>query len=226
MFDNVTEVQNAPEVKQEAQPAPQESSKEQNLRYLRERAEAAERRAAELENQQKQREQAPQEDYGVNDDDYVEGKHLKKYVNSLKKEVTETRRALEEMSSKAMVNTAHLQLKSEYNDFDHVVSQDNLDKLARHKPSLYRSIMANQDIYDRGSTAYEMIRSAGFYDKEADDMNKRIEQNKSKPKSAATIAPQVSDSPLSGISEYDRRVLTKDRLKQLRESLDEAKKMR
>ena len=95
-----------------AQPAQQnvaqDSQKEANMRILRERAESAERRALELERmvqmnmsqnqQQSNKMQIADEDddFDLSDDTYIEGKHLKKYVRSLKQELKNTKKQFEE----------------------------------------------------------------------------------------------------------------------------------
>lgn len=212
----------------------QETQKEQNLRILRERAENAERRAAEMEqylrsSQQPQQQQVPEEDndeLDIKDDDFIEGKHLKKYVKSLKKELKEAKKQFVDYNQQTALATAEVRLKSQFNDFDNVVTKDNLEKLAATKPALYRTIMANQDIYDRGYVAYEMIKSANIGAEDYSKQEKRIEENRNKPRSASTAAPQTSDNPLTRVGDYDRRVLTEERKEQLRRQVEEAKRNR
>ena len=209
-----------------------QEAKEKSLRDLRERAEAAERRARDLEQyvqQQQQPRQVRQEededDIEIKDDDFIEGKHFKKYVKNLKKELINTKKQIAEFNQQTAVSTAEVRLKSQFNDFDSVVTKDNLERLATAKPSLYRTIMANQDIYDRGYVAYEMIKNAGFAE-DYSQQDQRIEQNKAKPRSSSTAAPQASESPLSRAGDYDRRVLTEERKEQLRRQVEEAKRNR
>ena len=80
-----------PQPEQTPQQVKQETEKEQNMRYFRERAEMAERRAQELEQlvRQNMNQNAPttkiqleEDPLDIQDDTYIEGKHLKKYVNS------------------------------------------------------------------------------------------------------------------------------------------------
>lgn len=215
---------------QEAQ-ATQETQKESNFRILRERAEAAERRSQELERMIHLNQQQPQpkveedDDMDINDDTYIEGKQLKKYVKKLKQELKETKKTFEEQNQRNAITQAEIRLKSQFTDFDAVVTKDNLSKLADQKPALYRSIMANQDIYDRGYTAYEMLRNSGYINEYA-QTDKRLEDNRSKPRSAANANPQTGETPLARVGDYDRRVLTEDRKDQLRRQVEEAKKNR
>ena len=218
------------------QPKQTESQKEYNFRALRERAEAVERRNAELErllqmnmsqNQQSTKMQIEEDDdFDVSDDSYIEGKQFKKYVNNLKKELKKTKQQFEEYSAASSLTNAEIRLKSQFNDFDLVVSADNLSKLKDQKPALYRSIMANQDIYDRGYTAYELIKSAGLSGSEYAEQDRKLEENRSKPRAVANANPQSGDTPLARIGDYDRRILSEERKEQLRRQVEEAKRNR
>lgn len=211
------------------QAAAQESQKDANLRILRERAEAAERRNQELERmvhmnmsqQQPTKMQLaePDEDFGMSDDAYVEGKDLKKYVKTLKQEIKSTRQKFEDYHNQ----TVEIRLKSQFNDFDSVVSAENLQKLAQQKPSLHRTIYANNDLYDRGYAAYELIKSSGILSDQYQSLDKKVEENRSKPRSAANVAPQTGDTPLARVGDYDRRILSEERKDQLRRQVEQAK---
>lgn len=214
----------------------QESQKEANLRILRERAEAAERRSLELErmiqmnmsnNQQSNKmqiEAADDDDFDLGDDNYVEGKHLKKYVKNLKQELKNTKKQFEEYNQQTALTNAEMRLKSQFSDFDSVVTTENLQKLSQQKPSLHRTIYANTDIYDRGYAAYEMIKNSGLVSDQYQALDKRVEENKSKPRSAANASPQSGDTPLTRIGDYDRRILTDADKDRLRRQVEEAKR--
>ena len=212
----------------------QESQKENNMRILRERAEAAERRSLELErmvqmNMSQQQGQKIQiddsdDDFDLSDDTYIEGKHLKKYVKNLKQELRNTKKQFEEYNQQNAVSNAEMRLKSQFNDFDSVVTKENLDKLASQKPSLYRSILSNPDLYDKGYTAYEFIKNSDILSGQYQEIDRKVEENRSKPRSAANVAPQSGDTPLARVGDYDRRILTEERKDQLRRQVEEAKR--
>lgn len=214
----------------------QESQKETSMRILRERAEAAERRSQELErmiqmnmSQQQNNKivvENDDDDFGVSDDTYIEGKHLKKYVKNLKQELKNTQRQFEEYNQQNALTQAEMRLKNQFNDFDAVVNKENLEKLQQQKPALYRTILANADIYDKGYTAYELIKNSGIISDQYQELDRKVEENKSKPRSAANASPQSSDTPLTRVGDYDRRVLTEDRKDQLRRQVEEAKRNR
>ena len=211
------------------------SQKEANMRILRERAEAAERRSLELERmvqmnmsqQQTSKIQIDEDDdFDLSDDTYIEGKHLKKYVKSLKQELKNTKKQFEEYNQQNAMTNAEIRLKNQFSDFDSVVTKENLEKLNHQKPALSRTIYANTDIYDRGYTAYELIKNSGILSDQYHDIDRKVEDNRSKPRSAANASPQSGDTPLTRVGDYDRRFLTEDRKDQLRRQVEEAKRNR
>ncbi len=223
-------------VSEKPQDTPQESPKDTSMRILRERAEAAERRSLELErmvqmnmSQQSQNNNKMQvvddeDDFDLNDDTYIEGKHLKKYVKSLKQELKNTKKQFEEYNQQNSMHQAEMRLKTQFNDFESVVSKENLERLQQQKPALYRTILANSDIYDKGYVAYELIKNSGILTDHYQELDKRVEENRSKPRSAANASPQSSETPLARVGDYDRRILTEDRKDQLRRQVEEAKR--
>ena len=212
-----------------------ESNKEYNMRMMRERLEAAERRSLELErmiqqnmnqNQPSQKIELIDEYDGsdLEDDSFAEGKHLKKTVKSVNAKINE----LKKLHQQTQVQQIELQLRSAFSDFDKVVSAENLEKLKQNKPFLYKSIISNPDLYEKGQAAYDIIKNSTFYaDKNKyEDVDKRIEQNKNKPRSIANVSPQTSDTPLAKIGDYDRRILTEERKAEIRRQVEEAKRNR
>ena len=206
-------------------------SKQASIRVLRERADAAERRNRELEsmiqqNMSQQKANKMQiddsDDFDMGDDTYVEGKHLKKYVKTLKQELKNQRQQFEEFNQKNSIAQAEMRLKSQFNDFDSIVSRENLEKLSMKKPELYRTIISHPDLYDKGHAAYEMIKNSGILTNQYEDIDRRVEENKLKPRSASNVAPQSGDTPLSRTGDYDRRILTEERKAFLRKQSEEA----
>ena len=222
----VVEKADVPETK------PERKEDHPNFKTLRERAEQAERRAQELERyvqslqpqQPQQPAQEEQETYAFEDDTYVEGKQLKRELKNIKKELRETRKQLQEVNQQTSSSSAELRLKARYTDFDAVVNQENIRRLAEERPSLYRSVLANPDLYEKGESVYEIIKSVFAPRDRYEAQDRKIEENAQKPRSAATA--QASTSPLASIQDYDRRILTEDRKRQLREQVRNAKMYR
>lgn len=227
------QVQEQPEKQEQIlkEESPAEKKQEENWRQIRQRLDAYERERVEfkqyLENMQPKNAPQPQEDeIDIRDGEFVEGQTVKKYIKDLNKKLEETKKELHQIKSQSSEVTAEMRLKQEFPDYYSVVTEDNIRSLATFKPALYRSIMASPDLYDRGYSAYEMIKNSGLGQERYPEVDKKIEENRNKPKSAASLNAQVSDSPLSKANDYDRRVLTEERKEQLRRQVEEAKRNR
>jgi hypothetical protein len=71
-----------------------------------------------------------------------------------------------------------------------------------------------------------MIRASGLVDDNYNSQDRRIEENRSKPRAAANVAPQGSETPLARAGDYDRRVLTEARKTEILKRVEEAKRNR
>ena len=234
-LEQYTEQPTAPVIEQPQQEEKIESNKEYNMRIMRERLEAAEKRSYELErmiqqnmnqNQASKKIELIDEDDGldIDDDSFAEGKHLKKTVKTVNKKINE----LKQLQQQTQLQQIEIMLRNKFNDFDNVVSAENLDRLQREKPFLYKSIINNPDLYEKGQAAYDVIKNSVFYTEKNkyEDVDKRIEQNKNKPRSIANVAPQTGDTPLAKVGDYDRRILTEERKAEIRRQVEEAKRNR
>lgn len=222
------QVETQPVIEKKAEP----TEKEINLRILRERAEAAERRAFQLEHEMKQAQQSQQpqiqendDDFGIDDDDVPVGRQIKKQFKSLKQQLKETQTQLNQLNQKTSIEQAEIKLKTKFKDFDSVVTAENIQNLAYSDPDAYRGIMANADIYDRGYLAYQML-NRNKAKEQYEDIDRRLEENKKKPKAAANIDPQEQQTPLSRVGDYDRRVLTKEDQDRILRHLQQVKQYR
>ena len=229
-------VQPAVEQPQEAPKKAPETQKEYNLRILRERAERAEKRLAELESSyqsqprspsQPSYQQAPEEQVdepSIDDESYIEGKQLKKVLKSVKRELQDTRRLMEEQNRQAYTAATEARLRMTFPDFDQVVNADNLKNLQMIHPEDYSSMMANGDLYAKAKTAYNMIKNYKIVDEYAEETS-RLEANKQKPRSAASLNAQVSrdETPLARVGDYDRRILTEEDRERIRQRVNQYK---
>ncbi len=177
------------------------------MRQLRERAERAER---ELELSRKSQQPSEDDDLGVDDDALLEGKQLKKYHKQTKGNQQKTQAQLDQLTTAL----ATLQLRAEHPDINNIVTDENLEKLSRVKPHIYRSIMANPDFVDRGKVAHDAITTWIKPEKHI-EQDRRLEENKNKPRTSSSVGPQQSETPLTRVGDYDRRILSnadKDRI--------------
>lgn len=199
-----------------AQPTAQEqevkTERDYNFKVMRERAEAAERRAAEIEARYAQ----PAAPLNHDDDsDLVE----KRYVRRLERELEEARNQRE--ADKATLSERLL--RQSYQDFDDVVTTENIQKLARRKPAIYRSIQANSDMFDKGETAYDAIK-AFIKEEKRTEITSRLEANDAKPKATSSVAPQPPSTGLASMHNYQqdadgRRRLSPERVKEIQKQM-------
>lgn len=227
------EVQNQAEQPVQAEvEQPQETQADRNWKLMRDQNQNYERRILELEQQQRVSQTAappPVPDQALaytsyDDESFIDGKTAraqeKRFIEALAKQQRasdEQQKANKQWQDKMNQDRAEDRLNSKYKDFSKVVNDASLAKLAEKSPSSYRSIIANQNIYDRGDTAYEMITSYGIVKKE-DAIDRKLEENALKPRTSTTAGPQASDTPLSRLGEYDRRILSDDDMKKIRKN--------
>jgi len=195
---------------EQSQEAPAETDKyqdnqyEDNVKALRE-AKEEQRRRAELAEQERdqiikylesqQKAAQPQDDFGIREDDYVEGKDLikvSKTVKQYKQEADHYRAQSEEM-------LAELKLNNEFKDFNQVVTSDNVQSLIKKYPELKSSIVNNDPLYTRGKSTYRLIKKFMGDDIQTPDntiKKAKIKKNMGKPRPASSVK-ESSTSPLS-----------------------------
>lgn len=199
----------------------QQKTKEDNMRALREKAERLERERDEyMRKLQEAQASKDSEDLSIQDSDLAEGKHLKK----LQSEIKRLRQESEASRQQSALTQTEIRLKSQYSDFDKVVSADNINQLRESYPELAASINSNNDLYTKAVSAYTMIKKLGIHQDPIYTSEKaRIAQNATKPKPTATIAPQRSDSPLQQANSFANG-LTPELRNQLRAEMEQSRK--
>ncbi len=221
-----TEVQTQPEQSKVEKQAPSESWK-----ILRDKAQKAEQRAQELEQAllqaqaQKQAElqQEPQEsqDISIEEDALVEGKHLKK-VNKQIKNLEDQLKYYQQQSS---LNSTEAKLKSQYPDFDKIVSKENLENLRTVYPEIAATINSSPDLYNKAVSAYTMIKKLGIMQEDLYVEDKaQAQKNAAKPKPLVSVSPQQGDSPLSRANAFASGKLSDELKKSLWREMEEARK--
>lgn len=213
---------------EQEQPEQTLSKREQSFRNLRQAKEQAERereeysrRLQELEqkvNQQSQSQQDKSEDDPqLAPDDLVEWKHVKKNFDKLNNK-------LKEYEQKSQMTAAETRLRNDYPDIDSVVTQENLQKLAKEYPEIAQSLNSNQDIYSKGSGAYKLIKQFGIgRSEEYDQQKQQTHENLEKPRPTSSVQPQKGSTPLENANAFANG-LTPDLKKQLWKEMKEASK--
>lgn len=218
---------NATEDNNTNEAAPTEDVQAKNIREMRLTKERAEKerdeayRKLEAMKNYKPKEEPVEEDLNISigADDLVEGKHLSKVekkIQKLEKELADTKQASTAVSVES-------QLKNKYNDFDKVVSKENVEALARDYPELGNTLRSTSDLYSQAVTAYTMIKQMGIYaeDKFVEDKAK-AEANAGKPRPLASVSPQQGDSPLARANAFANG-LTPELKSQLLKEMNEAR---
>lgn len=209
------------ETQNDHKPTPQESFQE-----LRMRAEQAERERNEalgfirqieqLALQQQQQQATPQTEPQISydDDDIIEGRHLKAEFSNLKKELQEQRRQMEESRRYAEVNSIENKLRTKYNDFDSVVTHENIQRLRELKPEVAASLHQTQDLFSKAAATYTILKDLGIARTTTvpHEELQKAQNNLNKPKTASSLA---ATSPLSHASAFGSGDLTEDRKRQI-----------
>lgn len=209
------EVQNSSELQsQNEKPTPQESFSE-----LRKRAEQAERERNEayqtlrrieeyaLQQQQQTPHKQPDPEPELDDDDYVEARHFKSQLNSLKQE-------LNQYKQQQAISSLEMQVKSRFPDFERVVNPENINKFMQMKPELAESFRQTPDSYNKAAAIYTLMKDLGIYqDQTYNANNDRVDTNFNKPRTASSL--KKTESALSHAAEFSGNRLTEDRKKEI-----------
>lgn len=202
----------------------------QNIRELREKAYRSEMLERELQEykrrEQEMRKPAPQEeeDYNINlaPDDLAEGKHLTKVDKKVKK-LEEQIRTYQQQTEMLSIES---KLKSQYHDFDSIVSQANLNALEYAHPDLFATIQSSNNLYSKAVTAYTMIKQLNIGGTDGLEATRaKAQLNASKPKPVSSIAPQQGQGALSKANAFESG-LTEELKKQLIKEMVDARKDR
>lgn len=200
---------------------------QRNIRYMRERAELAdklERERDELARQlkatQAPQQQEPDTDIGLGENDLAEGKHLSKVT----KEIKALKQELNQYKQQSAQATTQLRLKSQFPDFDSVVSTENIQKLGAEYPEIYSTLNSSTDLYATAVSAYTMIKKLGIGVEPSYNADKaQALKNLAKPRPLQSVAPQQGDTPL-GRADMFANGLTPELQKQLYREMLDAKK--
>jgi len=225
------------EIEQEEVQAPSPKIEDGNWKYMREARDKAERERDELlkllmgqqqKQQPVQKEPEYEDDLDIEPDALVEGKNLKKLTQRMR-EMDQKLRDYEKKSHEQMKRSteslAETRVKTQYPDFEKVVTDENLRMLKDMHPEIARSIGDTTDLYSQYASAYKFIKTFGIGKDEGmeRDYMKAI-KNINKPKPLASVNPQQGDSPLSKANAFANGEFTNDMKEKLRKEMFEARK--
>jgi uncharacterized coiled-coil protein SlyX len=216
-----------PEVLEQPKPDFIENAKERNLRALREKSERIERerdeamrRVQELESKQTMQ-QPIEEDLSINlrDDDLAEGKHLSKVERQIKR-LEGQLKAYQTQTAQLTIET---RIKTEYPDFDRVVSAENVKELSAQYPELASALNSTPDLYAKAVSAYTMIKKLNLVPDEQATLDRiQVAKNAAKPRPLQSISPQQGSGALEHANAFANGLTPalKDQLwKEMQESM-------
>lgn len=221
-------LQSSPQHATGVEESKEEAPVERNIRIMRELKKKAERerdeavrRMQELESYRQQAPQQQQEapvddDVNLNPDDLVEWKHVQKKMRKLEDQL----RSYQQQTS---VTTVEARLKYQYNDFDQVVSADNIELLKASYPELAQTLNDSKDLYAKAVSAYTLIKKLGINAEEYTQDKQMAQKNAAKPRPLTSVSPQQGSSPLSKANAFANG-LTDELRKQLAKEMYEARK--
>lgn len=165
------------------------NDKEYNFAQLRKQAEAernarldAEKRLSELEKQMASRSIQNDDDYS--DEPYVDQKFLNKKLASFEKSIDQR---IEERAEQKARQLLEMEKREQYlqrnNDFNSVMSPENLQKLAEADPELAQSILSMPDSFERQKLVYRNIKNLGLDKPKAKEpsIQEKIDANRRTP---------------------------------------------
>jgi len=178
----------------EQQEAKEQSYQEKNFAELRQAKDNAERerdayfkKLQEIDQRQAAAKEAAPPKPELGDDDLAEGRHIKE----LKKEIKEYKQQMNR-------TTVETRIKSNFPDFDSVVTTNTVEKLNMAYPELAATLKASGDLYNTAASAYTMIKKLGLYDGRDHESNREtVHKNSTKPRPLSSVSPQQGESPLS-----------------------------
>lgn len=201
-----TQVEQKPEVKYET---PQDRNWREANRVLKELRAQNEELRQQIQQIHSKSHQSEEEE--SNPDDWVTEKKLMRRL-------TEMEQKLKAREAETVMD----RLKARFNDFDDVVSPENIEYLKENDPELAISLQAlKDDPYQQGLAAYKMLKKTDYYlNRDAMKEKKRIEQNLNKPVSSNAVR-KPNNGPLGEANRFDRG-LTPELRKQLLDEMQSA----
>ena len=159
-----------------------------------------------------------EDDFGIDENNYIEGKDLKKVVKELK----ELRKDITQYKQKTAIEVTEARLKAEIPDYQKILSDENVEILKDNYPEIAETIFNSQaDPFKVAKAACNMITKLGIHVEDKHTAKREVVQaNLAKPRASTTVAPRQGQSPLSQANEYGSDTLTEERMAALRREVD------
>lgn len=201
------------------------NDRERNLIALREAKERAEYERDQaihyIRNMQMQsnNQSTPEDDSDPAPDDLPEWRHVDRKIKKLENQI-------KQYENYTQTNLAEARLKSQYSDFDKVVTPENIDILRNNYPEIAQSLHATPDLYNKAVATYNIMKKFGIskdYNPQSEYEKSLVQRNHSKPKATNAISPQQGETPLNRANEFANGFLTPERKAQLYKEMMDAR---
>lgn len=202
-----------------------QDNRERNFAALREKAERAERerdeaiRYIQQMQMQSSNKNVSHDDNDPAPDDIPEWRFVDRKIKNLENQI----RQYETYNQN---NIAETRLKSQFSDFDRVVTPENIDILRSNYPEIAQSLHATPDIYSKAVATYNIMKKFGIakeYNPQSEYEKSLAQRNSLKPRATNTVAPQQGDTPLNKANEFANGFLTPERKAQLYKEMMDAR---
>jgi len=163
------------------------------------------------------------DNFNLGDDDIAEGKHISKVDKRAQNKIKALEQRLQKYERETAESRAETRLRTQYPDFDKVVSRENIELFAQAYPDVAQSLNANPDLFSKASSAYTMIKKFGIYQESPFSSEKAVAlKNVAKPRPLASVAPQQGATPMSRANAFENG-LTDDLRVQLRKEMEQSR---
>lgn len=154
-----------------------------------------------------------EEDYGIEDDAIVEGKHVK----SLKKELSELKSYIKQRETATVDERVNLK----YPDYAEVVTQENIELLKQTEPELAMSIYHTPDPYNQAVAAYKLLKKVSNKPEQTNSLErKKAQENTQKPVSVQAV---TKSSAIGNAHLFENGLTTELKAQLLKEMRDAVK---
>lgn len=152
-------------------------------------------------------------------DDLTEKWYVDKRIKNLENQI-------KQYEQYTQSNVAEARIRSQYNDFDQVVTPETIEILRNTYPEVAQTLHATPDLYSKAVSTYNIIKKFGIsrsHNPQAEYEKQLAQRNASKPRSTNSVSPQQGETPLNKANEWANGILTQERKSQLYKEMMEAK---
>jgi hypothetical protein len=157
--------------------------------------EESQRRIAELTTPKSSKQE---DEWGIEDEDLVEGKHLKE----LKKELKSLKSELRNRENDSVQD----RVRARFTDFQDVVTPENIELLKEKKPVLAKALSRTDNQYELAVEAYDLIKTYVLKEAPKESLEaRRAAENASKPRSVQAMSKTSAMADLNQFAEMSAK---------------------